>query len=71
MPPCGSYRSCRVTPARTGTHSVTRSARILLGDILLATELLKQDTVARRIEIIGEAVKRLPQELRAQNPETP
>ncbi len=59
---------------------MTRSARILLGDILEAAELLerytagltrkefadnieKQDAVARRLEIIGESVKRLPENL--------
>jgi len=67
---------------------VTRSARILLGDILEAAELLerytvgishqqfadnleKQDAVARRIEVIGEAVKGLPESLRQQHPEVP
>jgi uncharacterized protein with HEPN domain len=60
---------------------MTRSARILLGDILEAAKLIrrytagiefgefegdteKQDAVLRRIEIIGEAVKRVPDELR-------
>ncbi len=64
---------------------MTRSARILLGDILEAAELLerytaglsrqefagnieKQDAVARRLEIIGESVKRLPRDLRDQHP---
>lgn len=67
---------------------MTRSARILLGDILEAAELVqrytadisfedfeadveKQDAVARRIEIIGEAVKRLPTELRDTHPGIP
>ncbi len=67
---------------------MTRSARILLGDILEATELLerytvgvsrqefagnieKQDAVARRLEIIGESVKRLPKNLRDQHPDVP
>ncbi len=62
---------------------MTRVVRILLGDILEATELLnqytagltldafadnieKQDSVIRRIEVIGEAVKDLPEELREQ-----
>ena len=31
----------------------------------------KQDAVARRIEILGEAVKGLPQDLRDRNPEVP
>ena len=65
---------------------MTRSAQILLGDILHAAELLerytagltpkdfadnieKQDAVARRLEIIGEAVKRLPEDLRQQHPD--
>jgi uncharacterized protein with HEPN domain len=67
---------------------MTRSARILLGDILDAAELIrrytagigfeefegdteKQDAVLRRIAIIGEAVKRLRDELREQHPEVP
>jgi uncharacterized protein with HEPN domain len=67
---------------------MTRSARIILGDILRAARLVqqymagvsfeafeddteKQDAVARRIEIIGEAVKQLPSELRAAHPDVP
>ena len=67
---------------------MTRSARIILGDILRAAELIqsytrditfeafeqdveKQDAVARRIEIIGEAVKQLPDSLRSEHPEVP
>ena len=34
-------------------------------------DIEKQDAVARRIEIIGEAVKRLPHELGASYPEVP
>lgn len=65
-----------------------RTAEILLGDILEASELLqeytrglsyeefnanteKQDAVARRLEIIGEAVKRLPQALRDRYADVP
>lgn len=60
---------------------MSRTARILLGDILQSIERIqeytdglslaqfaasteKQDSVIRRIEIIGEAVKGLPSELR-------
>ncbi len=67
---------------------MTRSPRILLGDILEAAELLerytaglnrqefagnveKQDAVARRLEIIGESVKRLPKDLQDQHPDVP
>jgi uncharacterized protein with HEPN domain len=31
----------------------------------------KQDAILRRLEIIGEAVKQLPEEIRKQNPEVP
>lgn len=65
---------------------MTRSTRVLLGDILEAAELLehytagltreafaanieKQDAVAGRLEIIGEVVKRLPEDLREQYPD--
>ncbi len=67
---------------------MTRSTRILLGDILEAAKLTqrytsgiliedfvndveKQDAVLRRIEIIGEAVKRLPEDLRRSHPDVP
>ena len=36
-----------------------------------ADNLEKQDAVARRIEVIGEAVKGLPETLRQQHPEVP
>ncbi len=35
------------------------------------TSVEKQDLVVRRLEIIGEATKNLPQELREQNPAIP
>jgi uncharacterized protein with HEPN domain len=36
-----------------------------------ASDVEKQDAVIRRLEIIGEAVKGLPEELRAAYPDTP
>ncbi len=67
---------------------MSRSAKILLRDIVRAAELLeqytsglsleeftenqeKQDAVSRRLEIIGEAVKGLPQDLRDRYSEVP
>ena len=67
---------------------MSRSSKILLGEILQAAELLdrytsgltleeftenteKQDAVARRLEIVGEAVKGLSQDLRDRYPEVP
>jgi uncharacterized protein with HEPN domain len=67
---------------------VSRSAGVLLGEILTAIELVrqytagldydqflanveKQDSVVRRLEIIGEAVKGIPSVMRAKYPEVP
>ncbi len=67
---------------------MSRSVDILLGEILMAIELLrrytagldfesfatnveKQDSVVRRLEIIGEAVKGIPSEVRAAYPDVP
>ncbi len=67
---------------------MTRSARLLLGDIIEAARLVqeytsgvsfeafesdteKQDAVVRRIEIIGEAVKKLPTPIREGHPQVP
>lgn len=67
---------------------MTRSARILLEDILesisrieeyvegvtgaqFESDTQKQDAVIRRLEIIGQAVKGLSQEVRDQHPEVP
>jgi uncharacterized protein with HEPN domain len=36
-----------------------------------STDERTQDAVVRNLEVIGEAVKRLPLELRAENPEVP
>ena len=36
-----------------------------------ADNIEKQDAVARRLEIIGESVKRLPEDLREQHPDVP
>ncbi|MDF1522250.1 MAG: DUF86 domain-containing protein [Trueperaceae bacterium] len=67
---------------------MSRSVDILLGEILMAIDLLrqytagmdfasfatnveKQDSVVRRLEIIGEAVKGIPIEVRAAYPKVP
>ena len=67
---------------------MSRSVDILLGEILMAIDLLrqytagmdfaafrtnveKQDSVVRRLEIIGEAVKGIPFDVRAAYPEVP
>lgn len=67
---------------------MSRSVGILLGEILMAIDLLhsytegmdfdgfrtnveKQDSVIRRLEIIGEAVKGIPSDVRAAYPEVP
>lgn len=67
---------------------MSRSVDILLGEILMAIDLLrrytagmdfdafrtnveKQDSVVRRIEIIGEAVKGIASEVRALYPDVP
>jgi uncharacterized protein with HEPN domain len=67
---------------------VSRSVDLLLGEILMAIDLLrqytagmdyeafrvnveKQDAVVRRLEIIGEAVKGIPSDVRAANPDVP
>ncbi|MDO9107497.1 MAG: DUF86 domain-containing protein [Coriobacteriia bacterium] len=42
-----------------------------LDEIGWSTDERTQDAVLRNIEVIGEAVKRLPLELRADNPEVP
>lgn len=67
---------------------MSRRVDILLGEILMAIDLLrqytegmvfeafsanleKQDAVVRRLEIIGEAVKGIPSEVRAAYPNVP
>ena len=67
---------------------MSRSVDILLGEILMAIDLLrrytegmdfesfrmnveKQDSVVRRLEIIGEAVKGIPSDVRVAYPEVP
>jgi uncharacterized protein with HEPN domain len=42
-----------------------------LDEIAWSTDERSQDAVVRNLEVIGEAVKRLPLELRADNPEVP
>lgn len=46
-------------------------AYALVGRVAFLTESLAQDGIIRQLEIIGEAVKRLSSELRAQNPVVP
>ncbi|MBA2667672.1 MAG: DUF86 domain-containing protein [Trueperaceae bacterium] len=67
---------------------MSRSVEVLLGEIVIAIDLLrrytagmdydafrtnveKQDSVVRRLEVIGEAVKGIPSEVRAAYPEVP
>jgi len=40
-------------------------------DFLAASSVQLQDSVIRRIEIIGEAVKNIPEEIRAEYPDVP
>jgi len=41
------------------------------GDFLAVTSIQLQDSVIRRIEIIGEAVKNIPEDIRAKYPDVP
>jgi uncharacterized protein with HEPN domain len=65
---------------------VKRDVRLYLQDIVESIELIEsymqdedafatrpivQDAVVRRLEIIGEAVKHLPESLRAEHPDVP
>lgn len=42
-----------------------------LDQVAWSTDERTQDAIVRNLEVIGEAVKRLPLELRADNPEVP
>jgi uncharacterized protein with HEPN domain len=67
---------------------MSRSVDVLLGEILMAIDLVrqytdgldydqflanveKQDSVVRRLEVIGEAVKGIPNPVRARYPDVP